>query len=52
VYGAWGTKDREEQRTDILVGKFVRNNHLKYVNVGGKIILQYTLNKQKGRCVD
>jgi hypothetical protein len=36
VYGTWGTKGREKQRTDTLVGKFVRNNHLKYVNVGGR----------------
>ena len=52
MYGTWGTKGREEQLTDILVGKFVRKNHLKYVNVGGKIILKYILKKQKGHRVD
>jgi cobalamin-dependent methionine synthase I len=52
VYGARETKGREEQRTDNLVGKFVRKNHLKYVNVGGKVILKYILKKQKRHCVD
>jgi len=49
VCGAWGTKGREEQRTDILVGKSVRKSHLKYVNVGGKIILKYILKKLEGQ---
>jgi hypothetical protein len=28
VYGIWGAQGREQQRTDILVGKFVRNKPL------------------------
>jgi hypothetical protein len=49
VCGARETKGREGQHTDIFVRKFIRKTHLKYVNVGGKIIIKYTLKKQEGQ---